>query len=134
MPYTHTQGFKIGQDIKIFMPIYEGNLHELIKQYRFKGSEAGRLRLDELKVVPEVVRIITDKMLSQILDALNFVYTYNPLIIHRDIKFVNIFYHGDKFLLTDFGIAKIVDTSRTIVGIAVTRCQKLIYKVSTRPL
>jgi serine/threonine protein kinase len=50
------------------------------------------------------------------LDALDFVRTYNPQIIHRDIKPANILYQGDKFLLTDFDIAKVVDTSRTMAG------------------
>ena len=63
------------------------------------------------------VRAITNRMLYQILDALDFVHTYNPQIIHRDIKPANILYQGDKFLLTDFGIAKVVDTSRTMAGL-----------------
>ena len=59
---------------------------------------------------------MTNRMLYQILDALDFVHTYNPQIIHRDIKPANILYQGNKFLLTDFGIAKVVDTSRTMAG------------------
>ncbi|OAA37863.1 protein kinase-like protein [Metarhizium rileyi] len=27
VPYNHVQGFKIGRDIELFMPVYEGNLH-----------------------------------------------------------------------------------------------------------
>ncbi|KAH8889934.1 kinase-like protein [Thozetella sp. PMI_491] len=102
VPYTHTQGFKIGQDIKIFMPIYEGNLHDLLQQLR--------------NVAPEALLGMTDIMLSQMLSALYFVHTRDPPIIHRDIKPANILYRGAEFLLTDFGIAKVVDTTNTIVG------------------
>jgi serine/threonine protein kinase len=34
----------------------------------------------------------------------------------RDIKPANILYQGDNFFLTDFGIAKPIDTAKTIVG------------------
>jgi serine/threonine protein kinase len=84
------------------MPVYDGNLYQLLE----------RLRDEE----PEAVRPMTNRMLYQILDALDFVHTYNPQIIHRDIKPANILYQGDKFLLTDFGIAKVVDTLRTMAG------------------
>ena len=62
---------------------------------------------------------MTSRMLSQIADALNHVHTRDPPIIHRDIKPANILYQGSrggKFLLTDFGIAKVVDTSKTLIG------------------
>lgn len=64
-------------------------------------------------------------MLSQILDALGFVHTRNPPIIHRDIKPANILYQhtldeqgllGEKFLLADFGLAKVQDASKTNAG------------------
>lgn len=69
-------------------------------------------------------------MLPQILDALNYVHTRNPPIIHRDIKPANILYlsrhtpdhpgnPGEKFLLADFGLAKVEDESKTTVG---TKC------------
>ncbi|KAI1300448.1 kinase-like protein [Xylaria venustula] len=102
VPYTHTQGFKIGRNIEIFMPIYEGNLHDLLQRLR--------------REAPETVPDVTDMMLYQMLNALDFVHSRDPPIIHRDIKPPNILYRGDKFLLTDFGIAKVVDTSNTIVG------------------
>jgi len=85
------------------MPIYDGNLYQLLAQ----------LGEDE---EPDALRPMAYRMLHQILDALDFVHTYNPQIIHRDIKPANILYRGDKFLLTDFGIAKVVDTSKTMVG------------------
>lgn len=65
-------------------------------------------------------------MLAQILDALNFVHTRSPPIIHRDIKPANILYKDildeqgagfvNKFLLADFGLAKVQDSSNTNVG------------------
>ncbi|CZR69589.1 uncharacterized protein PAC_19489 [Phialocephala subalpina] len=55
-------------------------------------------------------------VLHQILLALDYVYTRELQIIHRDIKPANIFFRGNDFFLTDFGVAKFVDTSRTIAG------------------
>jgi serine/threonine protein kinase len=48
--------------------------------------------------------------------GLHYIYTHNPPIIHRDVKPSNILYRQGKFLLSDFGIAKTVDDSRTLVG------------------
>ncbi|KAK3333601.1 kinase-like protein [Cercophora scortea] len=118
VPYSHIQGFKIGQNIEIFMPVYEGSLHGLIERYRPKEPEPERDQPESPPVTPEL-RAMTDRMLSQILSALDFVHTQDPPIIHRDIKPANILYQGsqaDKFLLTDFGIAKVADTSRTMLG------------------
>jgi serine/threonine protein kinase len=50
------------------------------------------------------------------LHALDFVHTRDPPIIHRDIKPPNILFRGNNFFLTDFGIAKVVNTSKTIIG------------------
>ncbi|CZR52893.1 uncharacterized protein PAC_02770 [Phialocephala subalpina] len=102
VPYKYTQGFETGENIEIFMPVYDGNLYQLLERLRSKN--------------PGAVGPMTNRMLYQILDALDFVHTHNPQIIHRDIKPANILYQGDKFLLTDFGIAKVVDTSRTMAG------------------
>lgn len=84
------------------MPLYEGSLHDLISSLNSKQTEVPNAKIET--------------MLYQILDALNFVHTYNPQIIHRDIKPTKILYQGDKFLLTAFGIAKVADISKTIVG------------------
>jgi len=89
--------------MEIFMPIYEGNLYDFLQRLR--------------REAPEAVPAKTNAMLYQILHALNFVHTHNPPIIHRDIKPPNILYRGDEFFLTDFGIAKVVDTSNAVVGI-----------------
>ena len=99
----HTSsGIQNWSNIEIFMHIYEGNLLELIKRERLKG--------------PDVLRATRRRMLHQISNALHFVHTRNSLIIHRDVKPPNILFQGDNFYLTDFGIAKPVDTSRTVVG------------------
>ena len=57
---------------------------------------------------------MTNGMLHQILLALDHVHTQGT--IHRDIKPENILFRGNNFFLTDFGIAKLVDTSRTFIG------------------
>ena len=72
MPYDHTQGFKICQNIEIFMPVCNGRLHDLIKQYR-PGQQP---RPNGPEVVPQAARDMTDKMLSQILNALDFVHKH----------------------------------------------------------
>jgi serine/threonine protein kinase len=84
------------------MPVYQGNLYDLLTRLT---DSAG-----------DLVPIMTKIMLFHISDALNFVHTRNPPIIHRDIKPPNILYWGNKFFLTDFGIAKFIDESNTIVG------------------
>jgi serine/threonine protein kinase len=55
-------------------------------------------------------------MLPQICLGLNYIHTHNPPIIHRDIKPLNILHHCGKYLLGDFGIAKTIDNSHTLVG------------------
>ncbi|KAH8746985.1 hypothetical protein F5882DRAFT_312120, partial [Hyaloscypha sp. PMI_1271] len=47
---------------------------------------------------------------------LHYIYTYDPPIIHRDVKPSNIMRRLGKYLLGDFGIAKTVDNSYTLVG------------------
>ncbi|KAJ4285049.1 hypothetical protein NW764_000339 [Fusarium oxysporum] len=102
VPYTHTQESKTSHDIQIFMPVNEGNLHDLLQALRDQGQEG--------------VRTITSKMLYQMLQALDFVHTHDPPIIHRDVKPPNILHRGGNFFLIDFGIAKAVDASNTVVG------------------
>jgi len=79
---------------------------------------------------------ITRRMLSQISDTLNYVHTRNPPIIHRDIKPANILCQGsqgDKFLLTDFGIAKVVDTLKTLIGTTWYTAPKVQQKLKQTP-
>ncbi|KAH8598513.1 kinase-like domain-containing protein [Bisporella sp. PMI_857] len=84
------------------MPVFEGSLHDLIPSFKTQRKKVAQAKMGT--------------MLHQILLALDYVHTYNPQIIHRDIKPANILYQGGKFLLMDFSIAKVVDTSRTIAG------------------
>ncbi|KAM4067316.1 kinase [Hirsutella rhossiliensis] len=100
VPYLGHQGWQTGRELEIFMPVYQGNFRILLQQCKLQGKEA--------------VRVMAQSMCYQMLLALEHVHARD--IIHRDIKPENILYQGDKFLLTDFGIAKFVDTSRTIVG------------------
>ncbi|KLP11498.1 Uncharacterized protein Y057_10061 [Fusarium fujikuroi] len=102
VPYTHVRELVASPNIQIFMPVYEGNLYNLLEEPRVDGKEG--------------VRNIISQMLYQMLQALDFVHSRNPQIIHRDIKPPNILYRGNNFFLTDFGIAKAVDTSNTVVG------------------
>ena len=84
------------------MPVYEGSLHDLMRRFRAQGKE--------------VPKITTERVFLQILLALHHIHTHNPPIIHRDVKPLNILHRGENFFLTDFGIAKVLDTSRTYVG------------------
>jgi len=84
------------------MPVFEGGLHGLIPLFKYQKKEVAQARIE--------------MMFYQILLALDHVHTRNPQIIHRDIKPPNILFQGDNFSLTDFGIAKVVDTSKTFVG------------------
>lgn len=59
---------------------------------------------------------LTDRILFQALNALHFVHTHDPPVIHRDIKPPNILYQDNRFLLADFGIAMVMDESRTRIG------------------
>jgi serine/threonine protein kinase len=97
----HAQGFEtFEQPIEIFMPVYEGSLDNWIQQHKDQGQEA----------IKETVGTV----LYQILLALDHIHTHEPQIIYRDIKPTNILFQGNDFFLTDFGIAKAVDMSRTI--------------------
>lgn len=86
VPYLRYQGFETAPNIEIFMPLYDGSLHDLIPQERSEG--------------PDALRTMILRMLSHILTALDCIHTQNPPLIHRDIKPANILYKGDKFFLT----------------------------------
>jgi serine/threonine protein kinase len=84
------------------MPVYHGNLLNLLK------------RLKDANAPPDAIQATTATMLHQMLLALDHVHTQG--IIHRDIKPANILYRGDDFFLTNFGIAKVMDSSRIMAG------------------
>ncbi|TWU74326.1 hypothetical protein ED733_005936 [Metarhizium rileyi] len=102
VPYNHVQGFKIGRDVELFMPVYEGNLRNLIEQLKDTS--------------PTELPDMTCSMARQILDALQFAHTQNPPIVHLDVKPLNIFFRGEDFFLADFGISKIASESSTCSG------------------
>ena len=57
------------------------------------------------------------ELMARAADALD--YAHNQGVVHRDIKPANIMYHAvsDELKITDFGIARLTDTSRTKTGI-----------------
>jgi len=57
------------------------------------------------------------ELMAQAADALD--YAHRQGVVHRDIKPANIMYHAvsDELKITDFGIARLTDTSRTKTGI-----------------
>jgi serine/threonine protein kinase len=48
--------------------------------------------------------------------GLDYIHTFNPPIIHKDIKPSNILYRFGKYLISDFDIAETVDNSHTLGG------------------
>ncbi len=57
------------------------------------------------------------ELMARAADALHYAHGQN--VVHRDIKPANIMYHAgkDELKITDFGIARLTDTSRTKTGI-----------------
>jgi len=70
------------------------------------------IKRDNLLPVPEVAHVI-----AQTADALGYAHAQN--IVHRDIKPANIMYEpeGKITKVTDFGIARITDSSKTKTGV-----------------
>lgn len=95
--------------------IYDaGEEHDLayIAMEFLKGHDLGRyVKPDKLLPIPNVFKII---ILSA--DALNYAHEQN--VVHRDIKPANIMYvpESSTIKLTDFGIARITDSSKTKTG------------------
>ncbi len=60
--------------------------------------------------------------IDQVFDALNYLHTRQPPIIHRDVKPANIIINGaGQAILVDFGISKVYDRKLTATGaVAVT--------------
>lgn len=91
-----------------------GEEHDLayIAMEFLKGRDlATHTKLDNLLPIPQVLSIVT-----RVADALAYAHTLN--VVHRDIKPANIMYDAatDTVKVTDFGIARITDSSKTKTG------------------
>ena len=91
-----------------------GEEHDLayIAMEFLKGRDlASRAKADNLLPLPKVLGIF-----SRVADALDYAHKQN--VVHRDIKPSNIMYdpETDTPKLTDFGIARITDSSKTKTG------------------
>jgi eukaryotic-like serine/threonine-protein kinase len=91
-----------------------GEEHDLayIAMEFLKGKDlAVHTKLDNLLPVPTVLSIV-----SRVADALAYAHSLN--VVHRDIKPANIMYDAptDTVKVTDFGIARITDSSKTKTG------------------
>ncbi len=92
-----------------------GEEHDLayIAMEFLKGSDlAANCRRDQLLPVPTVLGIV-----ARVASALDYAHQQN--VVHRDIKPANIMYDAatDTVKVTDFGIARITDSSKTRTGL-----------------
>ncbi len=96
--------------------IYDvGEEHELayIAMEYLEGTHlSGHVKPDTLLPMPVVVDLV-----ARVADALGYAHREN--VVHRDIKPANIMYDraADTLKITDFGIARLTDSSRTRTGI-----------------
>lgn len=91
-----------------------GEEHDLayIAMELLKGRDlVPNTRAEALLPLPQVVSIV-----ARVADALNYAHQNN--VVHRDVKPANIMYEveSDGVKVTDFGIARITDSSRTKTG------------------
>jgi len=95
--------------------IYDaGEEHDLayIAMEFLKGKDlVPYIKPDNLLPLPKVLSIV-----ARVADALGYAHTLN--VVHRDIKPANIMYdpESDTVKVTDFGIARITDSSKTKTG------------------
>ena len=95
--------------------IYDaGEEHDLayISMEFLKGKDlAPHTKVDNLLPIAKVVDIV-----AKVADALDYAHAQN--VVHRDIKPANIMYEADAGVVkvTDFGIARITDSSKTKTG------------------
>ncbi len=92
-----------------------GEEHDLayIAMEFLKGKDlADHCKADQLLPVPVVVSIV-----ARVAEALS--YAHKQHVVHRDIKPANIMYEAqsDTVKVTDFGIARITDSSKTKTGL-----------------
>jgi len=95
--------------------IYDaGEEHDLayISMEFLKGKDlAPHTKVDNLLPIAKVIDIV-----AKVADALDYAHAQN--VVHRDIKPANIMYEADSEIVkvTDFGIARITDSSKTKTG------------------
>jgi serine/threonine protein kinase len=89
----------------------EHNFAYIAMEYLNGGDLSSHTKLDNLLSISKVLSIV-----ARVADALAYAHTLN--VVHRDIKPANIMYHAasDTVKVTDFGIARITDSSRTKTG------------------
>lgn len=94
------------------LPVYdygeEKGLTYMVMRYLDSGTLTARLRKR-----PDVAEVV--RLLSQVAEALD--YTHSRGIVHRDIKPANVLIDSrGQTLLTDFGIAKLVEGTQGLTG------------------
>ena len=92
-----------------------GEEHDLayIAMEFLKGADLTQAcRKEHLLAIPTVLSIM-----ARVADALDYAHAHN--VVHRDIKPANIMFDGaaDAVKVTDFGIARITDSSKTRTGL-----------------
>jgi len=96
--------------IQVFDIDRDGNRHYFVMEY-IEGQNLGDI-LQQRTPLP-IDKVIT--ITRQIGQALNYAHNQQPPIIHRDIKPSNIMLETvtNRVVVTDFGIAKLLDAERT---------------------
>jgi serine/threonine-protein kinase len=89
----------------------EHDLAYIAMEFLKGGDLTPYTKPDNLLPVPTVLSIV-----ARVADALSYAHTLN--VVHRDIKPANIMYDAasDTVKVTDFGIARITDSSKTKTG------------------
>jgi eukaryotic-like serine/threonine-protein kinase len=78
----------------------------MVSEYMSEGSLEGVLEKEQTLEYPEVRDVGLDV-------ASGLTYLHRKKVVHRDVKPSNIFRHGVRTVLGDFGIVKGIDTERT---------------------